>query len=62
MIEDYVLVGARAIILPDVTIGYGAVVTQDVEQYQILAGVSERPIGQRRSNLTYTLDNRKYLG
>jgi len=53
-IKDYVFIGPRAIILPGVTIGRGAVVaagavvTHDVEAQQIVAGVPAKVIGQRR--------------
>lgn len=45
MIEDYVFIGTRAMILPGVTLGVGsviaagAVVTKDVEQYTIVGGI-----------------------
>lgn len=54
VIEDYVFIGPRAIILPGVTIrkgavvGAGAVVTKDVASMQIVGGVPAKPIGERK--------------
>jgi acetyltransferase-like isoleucine patch superfamily enzyme len=68
VIGDRVFIGARAIILPGVSIGEGAiigagaVVTGNVAPYTIVAGAPARPIGERRRDLTYTLDYRKFLG
>ncbi len=68
VIEDYVFVGARAILLPGVTVGLGAVVaagavvTKDVESFNIVGGIPARQIGTRPDVLSYTLDYRKFLG
>lgn len=62
IIDDYVFVGPRAIILPGVRIesgavvGAGAVVTHDVAKYDIVGGVPARKIGERKlKNLNYKL-------
>jgi acetyltransferase-like isoleucine patch superfamily enzyme len=62
-IEDHVWIGARAIILPGVTLGRGAVVaagtvvTKNVAPMTIVAGVPGRPIGVRDPAATaYVLD------
>ena len=68
LIQDYAFIGARAIILPGVTIGQGAVVAagavvaHDVAPYTIVGGVPARVIGQRNHDLRYQLDYRKFLG
>lgn len=54
IVEDYVFVGPRAIILPGVTvgkgavIGAGAVVTRNVESFKIVGGVPAKEIGERQ--------------
>lgn len=55
VIEDYVFIGPRAIILPGVTIGKGAVVgagavvTKDVAPLSIVGGVPAKVIGERKN-------------
>lgn len=59
-IEDYVWVSVRAIILPGVTVGKGAViaagavVTKNVEPYAIMGGVPAKKIGERSRELNYS--------
>ena len=60
-IGDYVFIGARAIILPGVKIGKGAVVAagavvaKDVPEKTIVGGVPAREIGKREIPLNYRL-------
>jgi acetyltransferase-like isoleucine patch superfamily enzyme len=60
-IGDRAWIGARAIILPGVRIGEGAVVgagavvTRDVGPFEIVAGNPARKIGERNRNLSYSL-------
>ena len=59
LIEDYVWIGTRAIILPGVKLGKGcvvatgAVVTKHVEPFNIVGGVPAKIIGKRTDKLTY---------
>lgn len=54
VIEDYVFIGPRVIILPGVHIGKGAVVaagavvTKDIAPFNIVAGIPAQSIGQRK--------------
>jgi len=61
-IEDYSFIGPRAIILPGIKIGRGAVVgagavvTKNVEPFKIVGGVPAREIGERKNKeLSYKL-------
>lgn len=64
VIEDHVWIGMRAMVLPGVRIGRGAVVaagavvTRDVAPLSVVAGVPARVIGQRDpEGLDYVLDH-----
>lgn len=68
VIEDYVFIGPRAIILPGVTVGKGAavaagaVVTKDVPAMSIVAGVPAKEIGTRGiQELNYTLGRARWF-
>ena len=66
-IEDYVFIGPRSIILPGVTIGKGAViaaaavVTKSVSERAIMAGIPAKQIGERTSELNYTLGRARWF-
>lgn len=59
VINDYVWLGTRSLILPNVVVGKGAVVcagavvTKNVRPYSIVAGVPAKEIGVRSENLDY---------
>ncbi len=62
IIEDYVFIGPRVIVLPGVTIGKGAVVgagavvTKDVAPFTVVGGVPAKVIGERKlKDLQYKL-------
>ena len=67
VIGDRVWIGYRALILPGLTVGEGAVVaagavvTKDVEPFGIVAGNPARVIGQRNRELSYELNFRPPL-
>jgi len=66
-IGDHVWIGYRAIIMPDVEIGEGAVVgagavvTRNVPSFAIVAGVPAKIIGERCRDLTYRLSFRPWF-
>ena len=57
-IEDHVWIGSRAMILPGVTVGRGAVVaagsvvTKDVAPMTVVAGIPAKPVARRDSGAT----------
>lgn len=67
IIGHHVWIGFRAVILPGVKIGdgavvgAGAVVTKDVEPFTIVAGNPARKIGDRNRDLRYNLDYAPFL-
>ena len=68
IIDDYVFIGPRAIILPGVKIGRGAivaagaVVTKDVPPSSIVGGVPAKIIGERKNkNLHYRLGRYRWF-
>lgn len=62
IIEDYAWIASRVTILPNVRLGHGcviacgAVVTKDVEKLSMVGGIPAKKIGERRSQLRYTID------
>jgi len=62
IIDDYVYIGPRSIVLPHVKIGYGAVVaagsvvTKDVAPYTVVGGAPAKFIRERSRDLNYRPD------
>lgn len=60
LIGDYVWIGTGAMIMPGVTIGTGAVVaagsvvTKDVKEYNVVAGIPAKFIKERKRDLRYS--------
>lgn len=67
VVGDRVWIGYRAIVMPGIQIGEGAVVaagavvTKDVEPFTIVAGVPARQVGERTKDLDYELDCQPWL-
>jgi acetyltransferase-like isoleucine patch superfamily enzyme len=67
VIGNRVWIGYRAVILPGIKIGdgavvgAGAVVTRDVEPFTIVAGSPARKIGERQRDLKYQLNHNPLL-
>ena len=66
-IGDRVWIGYRAIVLPGVKLGEGAVVaagavvTRDVAPFAVVAGVPAKPVGERPRQLDYRLNFAPWL-
>jgi len=67
VIEDYVWLASRSIILPGVRIGKGAVVaagavvTKDVDDFTVVGGVPAKKIAERSRDISYTLSNSLHM-
>lgn len=68
LVGDRVFIGYRAIVMPGVTLGEGAVVaagavvTKDVPPFTIVAGVPAKRVGDRNPDISYQLgDYRPWL-
>jgi acetyltransferase-like isoleucine patch superfamily enzyme len=67
VIEDYVWIGARAMILPGVIMGKGSVLgaastaTKSIPDFAIFAGSPAKEVGKRSQNLNYNLNYFPYF-
>ncbi|WP_346840698.1 acyltransferase [Metapseudomonas otitidis] len=67
IIEDYAWVGAKAMILPGVKIGRGAILgaastaTKSVPDYAVFVGAPARQVGVRSREISYKLDYFPYF-
>lgn len=65
IIEDYVWIASKAIILPGVKIGEGAVVacgsivTKNIDPFTVVAGIPAKTIARRKAKLLYMLGGRR---
>ena len=67
IIEDYVWIGTRAMILPGTKMGEGSVLgagstaTKELQPYSVNVGSPAKEIGKRNNNLNYSLDYFPYF-
>lgn len=67
IIKDYAWLASRCTILPGVTIGKGAVVatgsivTKDVADYDVVAGIPAKKIATRKQDLKYKLGSQRWF-
>ncbi len=65
IIDDYVWIGTRAMILPGVSIGKGAViaagsvVTKNVNEFEVVGGIPAKFIKNRSRDLNYKIEYRR---
>ena len=67
VIGDYVFIGARGMVLPNVNlkrgcvVGAGSIVTKSFEEYSVIAGNPAKVITMRNSKLDYELFHKPFL-
>lgn len=67
VIEDYVFIGTRVIVLPGTTlhrgsiVAAGATVSRDIPPLEIVGGVPAKSIGSRNPDFSYTVKYRRLL-